>query len=248
MRRYGFDEESYFTFSYSAIRDESGGVLQVTCIETTDRVLSERRLQALRALSAQAGDAKTVVAACEAAIRTVTPAASDLPFTAMYLLDAEVRRATLVAAAHLQAGSVCPATIDQDGPDHDRSWPIRQAATTGGWVIVDDEIEGFGRLSSGPWSEPPRSAVVLPVAQAGQPHPAAILIAGVSSAKPLDEAYRGFSSCWARSGPHDRERTRVRRRAAPCGGARGARSSQNDVLLERQATSFARPSCSYLDL
>src|SRR5215831_1589496 len=25
MRRFGFDEESYFTFSYSAIRDETGG-------------------------------------------------------------------------------------------------------------------------------------------------------------------------------------------------------------------------------
>ena len=40
-------EETYFTFSYSAIRDETGqpGGILVTCVETTERVLGERRLR-----------------------------------------------------------------------------------------------------------------------------------------------------------------------------------------------------------
>jgi signal transduction histidine kinase/CheY-like chemotaxis protein len=194
MRRFGFDEESYFTFSYSAIRDETGGVggLQVTCIETTDRVLGERRLQTLRALSAQAGEARTVINACDAAIRTITSAPGDVPFAALYLLDSERHGATLVGTAHLTAGAACPRTIDLGYPDDDRGWPIRQVVTSGRSAIVGDVIDRFGALPSGPWPDPPRTAVVLPVAQPGQPYPAAILVAGVSPAKPLDDAYRGF--------------------------------------------------------
>ena len=53
MDRHGYIEETYFIFSYSAIRDETtavNGVL-VTCVETTDRVLGERRLRTLRDLA-----------------------------------------------------------------------------------------------------------------------------------------------------------------------------------------------------
>lgn len=51
LDRNGYVEECYFTFSYSAIRDESGGVGGVftAVTETTARVLSERRLRTLRA-------------------------------------------------------------------------------------------------------------------------------------------------------------------------------------------------------
>jgi PAS domain S-box-containing protein len=55
MERRGHPEETYFTFSYSLIRDEAGGVggMFCACTETTGRVLAERRLhdttEALRA-------------------------------------------------------------------------------------------------------------------------------------------------------------------------------------------------------
>lgn len=45
MNRKGYDEETWFTFSYSPVRDESGAVVGMFCAcqETTDRVLAERR-------------------------------------------------------------------------------------------------------------------------------------------------------------------------------------------------------------
>ena len=45
MNRRGFDEQTWFTFSYSPVRDESGQVAGMFCAcqETTDRVLAERR-------------------------------------------------------------------------------------------------------------------------------------------------------------------------------------------------------------
>jgi PAS domain S-box-containing protein len=47
IRRHGFVEETYFTFSYSPIFNESGSVdgLYCACIETTEKVISKRKLE-----------------------------------------------------------------------------------------------------------------------------------------------------------------------------------------------------------
>lgn len=50
--RNGYDEQRWFTFSYSPVRDESGRVagMLCACIETTEAALSARRRDALLAL------------------------------------------------------------------------------------------------------------------------------------------------------------------------------------------------------
>jgi len=50
MNRRGYDEETWFTFSYSPARDESGAVVGLfcACTETTAQVLAERALRAER--------------------------------------------------------------------------------------------------------------------------------------------------------------------------------------------------------
>ena len=55
LNREGYPEESYFSFSYSPIYDEQGEVGGVfcPCIETTEKVIGERRLTTLRDLAAQ---------------------------------------------------------------------------------------------------------------------------------------------------------------------------------------------------
>jgi hypothetical protein len=47
MNRRGYDEQTWFTFSYSPVRDESGRVagLFCACSETTDTVLTQRRVE-----------------------------------------------------------------------------------------------------------------------------------------------------------------------------------------------------------
>ena len=44
MNRHGYDEQTWFTFSYSAVRDDSGAVAGVycACVEATEQVLGER--------------------------------------------------------------------------------------------------------------------------------------------------------------------------------------------------------------
>ena len=51
MHRHGYDEETYFTFSYSPVEDETGSVagLFCACTETTAQVVGERKLRASEA-------------------------------------------------------------------------------------------------------------------------------------------------------------------------------------------------------
>ena len=91
MTRHGYEEETYFTFSYSPIVDESGGVggIFTAVTETTNRVLSERRLDTLRQLASRTGEARTVEEACFIAAETLGHNRLDIPFAALYLHDGQ---------------------------------------------------------------------------------------------------------------------------------------------------------------
>ena len=85
--RSGYSEETYFTFSYSPILDESGGVggIFTAVFETTSRVIGERRLDTLRRLAARASVARTVEEACRNAADILETNPHDVPFAAIYL-------------------------------------------------------------------------------------------------------------------------------------------------------------------
>jgi PAS domain S-box-containing protein len=82
LNRYGYSEECYFTFSYSAIRGEGSGVggVLVTVIETTRNVLDERRLHTLRELAAHSGATREARDARERVERTLRANSADIPF------------------------------------------------------------------------------------------------------------------------------------------------------------------------
>jgi signal transduction histidine kinase/DNA-binding response OmpR family regulator len=162
MDRYGYLEETYFTFSYSPIRDESGGVagMLITCAETTARVIGERRLRTLRDLAGRTTGARTVREACEVALATLAENPADLPAVALDL--AEPGGATPVRFG--TAGSVDLLPPADDVPSLAAS--AREAALPGG--------------------SPRSDVVVLPVAGAGY------LAAAASPRRPLDDSYRGF--------------------------------------------------------
>src|SRR5579884_3010299 len=101
LERNGYPEECYFTFSYSPIRDESGGVGGVfePVAETTDHVIGERRLRTLRDLAARASRARDVRAACVAAAETLADNLYDIPFAGLYVFDEDRAHASLMASA-----------------------------------------------------------------------------------------------------------------------------------------------------
>src|SRR5436305_3516962 len=88
--RNGYLEEIYFTYGYSPVRDESGGVggTLVVCTETTVRVLAERRLRTLRDLAARSAVTERPEASCRLAAEVLATNPYALPSALVYLLDA----------------------------------------------------------------------------------------------------------------------------------------------------------------
>jgi len=194
LDRNGYVEECYFTFSYSPIRDESGGIggIFTAVTETTERVLSERRLCTLRAL-AGAAEARTTEEACRRAMDALAENSAGIPFALLYLLDADGSVARLAGTAHLAPDTpASPTIVPLDGDPRDVGWPLARVVATGEAVRLDGLSYRFGALPSGPWDSPPTTALVLPIFSRAQERPAGLLIIGISPRRALDEAYRAF--------------------------------------------------------
>jgi signal transduction histidine kinase/DNA-binding response OmpR family regulator len=100
LERSGFAEETYFTFSYGAIRDESnaiGGIF-ATVHETTRQVLGERRLRTLGDLASRTADATSVADVVRRASEVLAENPRDLP-TARIAESGEVQPGELAFSA-----------------------------------------------------------------------------------------------------------------------------------------------------
>jgi PAS domain S-box-containing protein len=197
INRHGFLEETHFTIAYSPVPDEAaprgiGGVL-ATVHEITEKVVGERRIAALRDLGARAAEAKTAEEACAIAGETLANHAKDIPFALLYLIDGDGKRARLACAAGIEKGAAAsPPVVDLEGGGGARSWPLAEAMRRQEIVRVDDLAARFGAVPQGPWSDPPREALVVPVRSHKAHELAALLVAGTSSRLSFDELYRSF--------------------------------------------------------
>jgi len=200
LDRYGFLEETCFTFCFSPIYDDNGVAgLFHPVTEVTPRMLGERRARCLRDLTARVGEARSVDDVLVAAAAVFAEAALDLPFTLLYALDESGRTARLVAHTGLvPGGPASPTTVDLTAAEPFTSWPMGQVSRDGQALRVDDVIARLGPLRCGPHPEPPRSAVLLPIvlhgppglsAPSGRERPVAIMVVGVSPRLRLDESY-----------------------------------------------------------
>ena len=174
MHRRGFPEEVFFTFSYSPIRDESGGIggMFCACTETTVKVQGERRLKLLRDLAAAPAEARKVAEACALSAEVLAGNPADIPFALVYLF--EDGGARLAASAGVRAEEVAG------------DWPLGERAELG-------RLQSrFRSVPAGPWPEPPSRAMVLPMIDRAQEKPSGALVLGISSRTLFDDSYRGF--------------------------------------------------------
>ncbi len=195
--RNGYIEETYFTFSHSPIRDESGRVVGIfqAVTETTERVLDERRLRTLHDLGINTATAQVTQEACRIATETLSQNAADIPFALLYLLDESRRQAHLAGTAGLEPDTpASPRVIDLSAEDKPGSWPLARVGRSGQTAQVDNLVAQFGTLPGGPWPESPFVALVLPVAQPGVTLPTGLLVVGISPRRALNDTYRRFLS------------------------------------------------------
>ena len=93
--------ERYFTFTYGPILAADGAVNGVFCAvtETTEKVLSERRLRLLTTLAGDLFQTRTVTDAAEAVARVCDGSHPDAPFVAVYASAAEGEGGLVAASA-----------------------------------------------------------------------------------------------------------------------------------------------------
>ena len=173
LDRLGYLEETFFTFSFSPIRDESGkvGGLFHPVTEQTGKMLSERRTRALRDLAARTGKAKTIADVFELAAQTLADYDLDLPFVLFYRRDGEGAGAELAAHVGLPPGTaVSPLGSRSEAPVP--GWPLAEVLRSGNRVQVDRLHERFGAFSVGALSRAAEDgdAVADPGARLGSRH------------------------------------------------------------------------------
>ena len=198
INRHGFVEESHFTIAYSPVPDDTaprgiGGVLAMGH-EITEKIVGERRVEALRDLAAHTAEARTAEVACAIAAETLANYARDVPFALLYLIDPDGKRARLVGATGVGMGeAVSPLVVVLDadaecGP----AWPLAAAVRDKAMVAIEDLAARFADVPSGPWSDPPHTAVIVPIRSNKAHELAGFMVAGVSPRLRLDDRYRGF--------------------------------------------------------
>lgn len=190
--RNGYLEETFFTFSFSPIRDDSGQLAGLfhPVIELTQASLATRRLKVLQDLAEHTSNPKTVAEVCQLIGAALDEHELDLPFVQLFLVDSDGGHARLMFTTGLDPGDATgPRVVDL--ASESGGWPLREALQTGQPIEVVD-FARRGIESCRPYPEPPNRAVILPLRAALPGHPEGLLVAGVSARRPLDEPYRTF--------------------------------------------------------
>ncbi len=197
LERHGYAEECYFTFSYSPIRDESGGIggIFTPVQETTGRVIGERRTRTLMDLASRrsalvVSKAKSAEDACRSACEALAANPYDLPFACLYLFDHTHHEARLAGVAGIERGaSITPETVSLSGGAFPWFSSVIESRTT---QVIEDLPVQFAGLPEGAWGIQARSAVAVPIVLPGQDRPEGVLFSAVNPRKHLDPDYRAF--------------------------------------------------------
>jgi PAS domain S-box-containing protein len=192
MERYGYPEETYYTFSYSPVPNDLVGTGGIICANTDDtrRIIGERQLGLLRELGNRTAEARRAVDACRLAAEALATNQRDLPFALIYLLEPGRRRLSLAGSAGIPPGhQAAPQTVDVDGCS---DWPFAEVLRTGAPRMVAGGESVKLALPAGAWDRAPDQVIVLPLAPQGESGQAGVLVAGLNPYRLYDEGYEGF--------------------------------------------------------
>ncbi|MGH6965214.1 MAG: response regulator [Phenylobacterium sp.] len=188
LERRGFPEETYHTFSYSPLIDDDGKVSGLFCAvsEETDRVITERRMETLRELSADLSAVDTTRAVLLAVEQRLGANQSDLPFTLTFEFKDDGQAKLVAATGGIGAH---PAATDA------AMWQAPQILA--GRAVAEIDLRQLRNLPTGAWSLAPTMALAAPLPSPGRDRPAGMLVVGVNPHRTLDDDYVGFAQLLA---------------------------------------------------
>ena len=100
----------------------------------------------------------------------------------------------LAGAAGVGMGDAASPLVVELGKDAQRGtgWPLDEAMRAEEMITVEDLGARFRAVPPGPWSDPPHTAVVVPIRSTKAHQLAGLLVIGVSSRLRFDDLYRSF--------------------------------------------------------
>lgn len=197
LRRHGYLEETYWTFSYSPIVNATNEVLGilVATSDVTARVVGERRLATVYELGTMSrAELTSLKEGARAALEVMAGNRPAMPFAACYLLDGDELQ--LADAYGLVSGTeACPLTVPRSA-----SMAIARVARTGSSQMFDlRALARPGDVSASPLGHAvPTLAMLMPLTISGDADPVGVLMMGVNPYRGVDAVYRSFFGLVAR--------------------------------------------------
>jgi PAS domain S-box-containing protein len=189
INRKNYLEEVYCALSVSPLPDDNGkvgGVLAIL-LETTERVLEDRRRHLLRDLASRTAGARTEEEVWRVSAETLGQDRLSLPFAFLYEYRPSENQVYLAGATVETDEALRPPVIDCHT---ENLWRFDPALTRDGVVV-----ELGNRASGVPvpnWAFPPKEACVVPIRLGEYGEALGFLVAGIHPGRAFDDAYRQF--------------------------------------------------------
>src|SRR5215469_11544724 len=182
-------EECYATFSCGPIPNDAGDVggVLTSALETTQRVLEDRRRQVLRDLASRTAGARNEEEVWRVSAETLGQDRLSLPFAFLYEYRPSEHRAYLAGVSVETDGALHPGVIDCRS---ENLWRFDPALTRDGVVL--ELGNRASRVSVANWPAPPKEASVVPIRLGEYSEALGFLVVGIHPGRPFDDAYRQF--------------------------------------------------------
>jgi hypothetical protein len=190
FHRNNYLEECYFSFSYSPIQDDNGkvGGVLTACLESTERVIEDRRRQVLRDLASRTAEIRHEDEVWRVSAETLGQYRSAVPFGFLYEYRPVEHTARLAGVSAETDDTLHPEVVDCNNGES--IWLFQRA-------LVDDcLIVELGQRASGltipGWMSPPQKAAVVPIRLREHSEAAGFLVVGIHPGRAFDDTYREF--------------------------------------------------------
>jgi PAS domain S-box-containing protein len=216
LRRNGYPEECYFSFSFSPIRVESGAIGGVftAVIETSEHVIGERRLKTLRDLAAGAVNAKSEADVLNIVSETLARNPHCIPFSVLCSVSSQSQVNVLNTAGIERSHPLCVALSE---PGSMLSKKLEEAARSRQALEIHELDTWAAHIPTGAWKIPAQTLLALPIGELGRERAPGLLLAAVNPHKLPAGSYLTFfqllayqiSTSLADARSHEEERRRA---------------------------------------
>jgi PAS domain S-box-containing protein len=158
-----------------------------TVLDTTERVLEDRRRQVLRDLASRTAGARNEEEVWRVSAETLGQDRLSLPFAFLYEYRPSEHRAYLAGASVETDGALHPGVIDCRS---ENLWRFDPALTRDGVIL--ELGNRASRVSVANWPAPPKEASVVPIRLGEYSEALGFLVVGIHPGRAFDDAYRQF--------------------------------------------------------